>query len=82
MRGFKERDATDFAERAKNVVTSSAADPATTNTFQPLADAVTSSVRLALRSASCRPHDQNNSRRFVVNGARRDRTPRWRFPVA
>ena len=52
------------------------ADPATTNTFQPPADAVTSSITLALHSASCGPHDQNNSRRARsgTNGARRDRT--------
>ena len=64
------------AESTMNSATSSAADPATTNTFQPPADAVTSSITLASRSASCRPHDQNNSRRAHsgANGARRDRT--------
>ncbi len=96
MRGFKEYDAADrFCrehDELRNFLRSrSRHNP--TNTFQPPADAVTSSITLASRSASCRPHDQNNSRRAHsgVNGARRDRTHRshlrrqgglWRRPAA
>jgi hypothetical protein len=74
MRGFKEHDAAErSAASTMDSATSSAADPATTNTFQPPADAVTSSITLALRSASCGPHGQNSSRRARSdnNGASR-----------
>ena len=43
---------TGSADSTMNFVTSSAADPATTNTFQPLADAVAFSTTPELRSAS------------------------------
>jgi hypothetical protein len=49
---------TSSAESAMNSATFSAADPATTNTFQPPADAVTSFTMPELRSRACRPHDQ------------------------
>ena len=45
--------------------TFSAADPATTNTSQPPADAVTSFIMPELRSRSCRSHDQLFSRHAV-----------------
>ena len=62
MRGLKEHDAADhFCREHDEVRNFPAADPATTNTFRLPADAVTSSITLALRSASCGPHDQNNS---------------------
>jgi hypothetical protein len=58
-----------------NSVTSSAADPVTTSTFQQAADADTFSSAPASRWASCRSHNQKiQAARRVANGARRDRT--------
>jgi hypothetical protein len=52
---------TAFAASTMNFATSFAADPVTTSTSQPPAAAVDFSVTPALRCASCRPHDQQNS---------------------
>ena len=49
------------AANTMNSTTSSAADPATTNTFRPPADAVAPFVVLASLSASCKSHDQEKS---------------------
>jgi transposase-like protein len=62
MHGFKEHGAANcFAVSTMNFATLFAADPVTTTTFQPSAGAVDFSVTPALRCASCRPHDQQNS---------------------
>ena len=63
------------AESTMNSVTSSAAGPATTNTFQPPAAAVAFSTKPELQSASCRLHNQFiKQARCAANGARHDRT--------
>ena len=54
--------------------TSSAADPAITNTFQQPIGAVASSIMLASRSVSCRSHDQHNSHRSLHHITARDVT--------
>ena len=58
------------AESTMNSVTSSAADPATTNTFQPPADAVDFSTKPELRSASCRSHDHSSNQHDAPQTAR------------
>jgi hypothetical protein len=64
MRGFKEHERqTGSAANMMNFAIFSAADPATTNTFQQPAAATASFVTPASRLASCKSHDQDNSHR-------------------
>jgi hypothetical protein len=72
------RRQTDFAESMMNSVTSSAADPIKTNTFQQPADAVTFSGTPASRWASCRSHNPKiQAARRVANGATRNIQCAW-----
>jgi hypothetical protein len=66
---------TSSAESAMNSATFSAADPATTNTFQPPADAVTSfTMPDCNRDHAGRMISSFQPARYAETGARRDRT--------
>jgi hypothetical protein len=60
----------DSAESTTNSATSSAADPATTNTFQQPADAVTFSITPASQWASCKSDNQEIGPRDAAQTAR------------